>query len=67
MILQEFAIEIAEIMEYGYIPIFKEALAYKGFCEPYCRNPYQPMSNIQKKSLIEKLNSWEKRLNEAIN
>lgn len=67
MILQEFAIEIAEIMEYGYIPIFKESLAYKGFCEPYCRNPYQPMSDIQKKSLIEKLNSWEKRLNKAIN
>lgn len=65
--LQELAIEIAEIMEYGYIPTFKESLSYKGFCTPYCREPYKPKSKEYKDSLISKLNTWEAKLNKVIN
>lgn len=65
--LQELAIEIVEIMEYGYIPIFKESLSYKGFCGTYCREPYKPKSKEYKDALISKLNSWEAKFDKIIN
>ena len=54
-------------MEYGYIPIFKESLSYKGFCGTYCREPYKPKSKEYKDALISKLNSWEAKFDKIIN
>lgn len=64
--LQELAIEISSILDYGYVPFFKELLSYKGFCSSYCRKPYNPISEEKRKKLLNGSKVWEEKFNKIL-